>query len=119
MSVISPMHVDYPIKDLQQHPVKDAPGSDNSKYLKSPAHAPPQAPAARGVQSDKASPENLQITIHPPDYRFYSMSGTLYSTTPGPIRMASGRNRRRKLTVSPGTSRPRFGDHRRHCRRTT
>ncbi|KAI5348245.1 hypothetical protein L3X38_001132 [Prunus dulcis] len=35
-----------------------------------------------GVQSDRASPENLQITSHPPGYRFYSTSGTLYSTTP-------------------------------------
>ncbi|KAI5318016.1 hypothetical protein L3X38_037724 [Prunus dulcis] len=35
-SVISPTRADYPIKGLQQHPVKDAPGSDNSKYLKYP-----------------------------------------------------------------------------------
>ncbi|KAI5322739.1 hypothetical protein L3X38_031811 [Prunus dulcis] len=34
-----------------------------------------------GVQSDKASSENLQITSHPPSYKFYSMSETLYSTT--------------------------------------
>lgn len=34
--VISPTRADYPIKGLQQHPIKDAPGSDNSKYLKSP-----------------------------------------------------------------------------------
>ncbi|CAL8989241.1 unnamed protein product [Prunus brigantina] len=32
----SPTRADYPIKGLQQHPVKDAPGSDNSKYLKFP-----------------------------------------------------------------------------------
>ncbi|KAI5335563.1 hypothetical protein L3X38_025696 [Prunus dulcis] len=42
----------------------------------------PRAATRAGVQSDKASPENLQITSHPPDYRFYSTSGTLYSTTP-------------------------------------
>ncbi|KAI5314492.1 hypothetical protein L3X38_043668 [Prunus dulcis] len=35
-SVISPTRADYPIKGLQQHPVKDAPGSDSSKYLKYP-----------------------------------------------------------------------------------
>ncbi|CAL2253105.1 unnamed protein product [Prunus armeniaca] len=35
-SVISPMRADYPIKGLQQHPVKDALGSDNFKYLKFP-----------------------------------------------------------------------------------
>ena len=35
-SVNSPTRADYPIKGLQQHPVKDAPGPDNSKYLKSP-----------------------------------------------------------------------------------
>ncbi|KAI5332212.1 hypothetical protein L3X38_022341 [Prunus dulcis] len=32
----SPTRADYPIKGLQQHPVKDAPGSDSSKYLKYP-----------------------------------------------------------------------------------
>ncbi|KAI5340226.1 hypothetical protein L3X38_019500 [Prunus dulcis] len=31
-----PTRADYPIKGLQQHPVKDAPGSDSSKYLKYP-----------------------------------------------------------------------------------
>ncbi|KAI5332443.1 hypothetical protein L3X38_022572 [Prunus dulcis] len=30
----SPTRPDYPIKGIQQHPVKDVPGSDNSKYLK-------------------------------------------------------------------------------------
>ncbi|KAI5351618.1 hypothetical protein L3X38_004509 [Prunus dulcis] len=30
------MLADYPIKGLQQNPIKDAPGSDISKYLKSP-----------------------------------------------------------------------------------
>ncbi|KAI5313666.1 hypothetical protein L3X38_042842 [Prunus dulcis] len=35
-SVTSPTCADYPIKGLQQHPVKDAPSSDNSKYLKFP-----------------------------------------------------------------------------------
>ena len=35
-SVTSPTRADYPIKGLQQHPVKDASGSDNSKYLKFP-----------------------------------------------------------------------------------
>ncbi|KAI5335289.1 hypothetical protein L3X38_025422 [Prunus dulcis] len=33
-SVTSPTLADYPIKGLQQHPVKDAPGSDISKYIK-------------------------------------------------------------------------------------
>ncbi|KAI5351721.1 hypothetical protein L3X38_004612 [Prunus dulcis] len=33
-SVISPTLADYPIKGLQQHPVKDALSSDISKYLK-------------------------------------------------------------------------------------
>ncbi|CAL8092072.1 unnamed protein product [Prunus armeniaca] len=32
--ITSLTRADYPIKGLQQHPVKDAPGSDNSKYLK-------------------------------------------------------------------------------------
>ncbi|KAI5315569.1 hypothetical protein L3X38_044745 [Prunus dulcis] len=36
MSVTSPTRADYPIKGLQQHPVKDALGFDNSKYLKFP-----------------------------------------------------------------------------------
>ncbi|CAL8083659.1 unnamed protein product [Prunus armeniaca] len=36
MPVTSPMRANYPIKGLQQHPVKDAPGFDNSKYLKFP-----------------------------------------------------------------------------------
>ncbi|KAI5349867.1 hypothetical protein L3X38_002758 [Prunus dulcis] len=38
-SVISPTRADYPIKGLQQHPVKDAPGSDSSKYLKYPFYS--------------------------------------------------------------------------------
>ncbi|CAL8163129.1 unnamed protein product [Prunus armeniaca] len=35
-SVTSPTRTDYPIKGLQQHLVKDAPGSNKSKYLKFP-----------------------------------------------------------------------------------
>ncbi|CAL2255865.1 unnamed protein product [Prunus armeniaca] len=36
MPITSPTRTDYPIKGLQQHSVKDALGSDNSKYLKFP-----------------------------------------------------------------------------------
>ncbi|KAI5320768.1 hypothetical protein L3X38_040476 [Prunus dulcis] len=93
-SVISPTRADYPIKDLQQHPVKDVPGSDSSKYLKYPypsskpgePHQPrPRAATRAGsawVCREISGTEKLHTRVHPSGYRFYSTSGTLYSTAP-------------------------------------
>ncbi|KAI5318146.1 hypothetical protein L3X38_037854 [Prunus dulcis] len=89
-SVISPTRADYPIKGLQQHPVKDAPGSDSSKYLKylypssksGELHQPRPRAGSAWVCREIPGTEKLHTRAHPSGYRFYSTSGTHYSTTP-------------------------------------
>ncbi|KAI5336147.1 hypothetical protein L3X38_015413 [Prunus dulcis] len=79
-----PTCADYPIKGLQQHPVKDAPGFDNSKYLKSPypssksgeLHQPRPRTATRAgsawVCRVISVTEKLHTRAHPSYPSFYS-----------------------------------------------
>ncbi|KAI5337049.1 hypothetical protein L3X38_016318 [Prunus dulcis] len=70
-SVISPTRADYPIKGLQQHPVKDAPGSDSSKYLKYPypssksGECPRAATRAGSAWMCREIPGTKKKTPHP------------------------------------------------------
>ncbi|KAI5332532.1 hypothetical protein L3X38_022661 [Prunus dulcis] len=111
-SVISPTRADYPIKGLQQHPVKDAPGSDSSKYLKYPypssksgePHRPrPRAATHAGSAwvcreiSGDGKISTLELTLPATDST--RRVEHIIQLHQGPIRTASGRNRRRKLRI--------------------
>ncbi|KAI5353396.1 hypothetical protein L3X38_006289 [Prunus dulcis] len=111
-SVISPTRADYPIKGLQQHPVKDAPGSDSSKYLKYPypsstsgePHRPRPRAATRAGSAWACREISDDGKISTPELTLPATDSTrrvehIIQLHQGPIRTASGRNRRRKLTV--------------------
>ncbi|KAI5345182.1 hypothetical protein L3X38_013061 [Prunus dulcis] len=111
-SVISPTRADYPIKGLQQHPVKDAPGSDSSKYLKYPypssksgePHRPRPRAATRAGSAWVCREISGDGKISTPELTLPATDSTrrvehIIQLHQGPIRTASGRNRRRKLTV--------------------